>query len=83
MPASYVGLLDEIRKLYALAPEAEYRATMRTFDKTVGLKRLRVFHVNDSLKPGGSRVDRHAHIGRGHLGLEPFRLLVNALRSRI
>ena len=36
-----------------------------------------LFHVNDSLKPFNSRVDRHAHIGRGELGLEPFRLLVN------
>jgi deoxyribonuclease-4 len=67
---------------YALAPEAEYRATMRAFDKVVGLGRLRVFHLNDSLKPQGSRVDRHAHIGQGCLGLEPFRLLVNDPRFR-
>ncbi len=67
---------------YALAPEAEYRATLQAFDRLIGVKRLRVFHVNDSLKPLGSRVDRHAHIGRGHLGLEPFRLLVNDPRFR-
>jgi deoxyribonuclease-4 len=67
---------------YALAPEKAYKATIREFDKVVGLKRLRVFHVNDSLKPLGSRVDRHAHIGRGELGLEPFRLLVNDRRFR-
>jgi deoxyribonuclease IV len=67
---------------YALAPEKEYRATMRAFDKVIGLGRLRAFHVNDSLKPFGSRVDRHAHIGRGLLGLEPFRLLVNDRRFR-
>lgn len=67
---------------YALAPEREYRATMRAFDKCIGLKRLRAFHVNDSLKPFGSRVDRHAHIGRGCLGLESFRLLVNDPRFR-
>jgi deoxyribonuclease-4 len=67
---------------YALAPEAEYRATLRAFDRVVGLKRLRAFHLNDSLKPQGSRVDRHAHIGQGHLGLEPFRLLVNDPRFR-
>ena len=48
----------------------------------IGLKRLRVFHVNDSKKPLGSRVDRHAHIGQGCLGLEPFRLLVNDPRFR-
>ena len=67
---------------YALAPESEYRVTMRAFNKIVGLNRLRVFHVNDSVKPLGSRVDRHAHIGRGCLGLEPFRLLVNDPRFR-
>jgi deoxyribonuclease-4 len=62
---------------YPLLPAKEYRATMRAFDRVVGLKRLRCFHLNDSQKPLGSRVDRHAHIGRGCLGLEPFRLLVN------
>lgn len=67
---------------YALAPEAEYKATMKAFDRAVGLARLKVFHVNDSLKPLGSRVDRHAHLGRGCLGLEPFRLLVNDRRFR-
>jgi len=67
---------------YALAPEAEYRATMREFDRVLGLRRLLAFHVNDSLKPFGSRVDRHAAIGKGELGLEPFRLLVNDPRSR-
>jgi deoxyribonuclease-4 len=67
---------------YALSPEPEYRGTMRAFDKVIGFKNLRVFHVNDSLREQGSRVDRHAHIGRGHLGLEPFRLLVNDRRFR-
>ena len=67
---------------YALAPAAEYQATMRAFDRTVGVRRLRAFHVNDSLKVQGSRVDRHAHIGRGEMGLEPFRLLVNDRRFR-
>src|SRR5262249_39063760 len=67
---------------YALEPEAEYQATMRQFDRLIGLSRLKAFHVNDSLKPFGSRVDRHAHIGKGHLGLGPFRLLVNDARFR-
>jgi deoxyribonuclease IV len=62
---------------YPLAPEADYQATMGEFDRVIGLDRLKVFHVNDSLKPQGSRVDRHAHLGKGFLGLEPFRLLVN------
>lgn len=67
---------------YALAPQAEYQATMKAFADTIGLGRLKVFHVNDSKKPLGSRVDRHAHIGQGCLGLEPFRLLVNDRRFR-
>jgi deoxyribonuclease-4 len=67
---------------YGLWPEAEYQATMRAFDQVIGLGRLRAFHVNDSRKPQGSRVDRHAHIGQGHLGLEPFRLLVNDPRFK-
>jgi deoxyribonuclease IV len=67
---------------YALAPRAEYESTLRAFDRVVGLKRLLAFHVNDSLRPLGSRVDRHAHVGRGELGLEPFRLLVNDARFR-
>jgi deoxyribonuclease-4 len=67
---------------YGLAPKAAYQATMRDFDRVIGLDRLRAFHLNDSLKPAGSRVDRHAHIGQGCLGLEPFRLLVNDPRFR-
>lgn len=62
---------------YPLAPEKDYRATMSEFNRLIGLGRLRAFHLNDSLKPQGSRVDRHAHIGKGCLGLEAFRLLVN------
>jgi deoxyribonuclease-4 len=67
---------------YALAPRRAYRATLDEFDRLLGLDRLRAFHLNDSLKPQGSRVDRHAHIGLGCLGLEPFRLLVNDRRFR-
>jgi deoxyribonuclease-4 len=61
---------------YALSPLAEYEATFREFDRVVGLKWLKLFHINDSVKGLGSRVDRHAGLGRGLLGLEPFRLLV-------
>jgi deoxyribonuclease-4 len=67
---------------YPLAPVKAYRATLRAFDRVIGLERLLAFHLNDSQKPQGSRVDRHAHIGRGCLGLEPFRLLVNDRRFR-
>ncbi len=47
------------------------------FDDQVGLRRLVAFHVNDSDRPLGARVDRHANIGEGHLGLEFFRTLMN------
>jgi deoxyribonuclease-4 len=67
---------------YPLAPEEPYQQTMSEFDRIVGLRRIAAFHVNDSLKELGSRVDRHAHIGKGKLGLEPFRLLVNDPRFR-
>ena len=67
---------------YPLHPEMEYQATFRTFDRLIGLSRLRAFHLNDSLKPLGSRVDRHVHIGKGQIGLEAFRLLVNDRRFR-
>ena len=65
---------------YDLRSEQGYRATFETFSRLVGLERLKVFHLNDSKKPCGSRVDRHEHIGRGCLGLEPFRRLVNDAR---
>jgi deoxyribonuclease-4 len=67
---------------YGLATEEEYDATMSEFDRVVGFKQLHVFHVNDSQKPRGSRVDRHAHLGRGHVGIEAFRRLVNDPRFR-
>ncbi|MBI3411329.1 MAG: deoxyribonuclease IV [Planctomycetes bacterium] len=67
---------------YPLFPTKAYKATMRAFDRLVGLENLRLFHLNDSRTPFGSHVDRHAHIGKGHLGLEAFRLLVNDRRFR-
>jgi deoxyribonuclease-4 len=65
---------------YDICSEAGYRETFRQFDAIVGLPRLKAFHLNDSKKPCGSRVDRHEHIGKGCLGLEPFRRLVNDRR---
>jgi deoxyribonuclease-4 len=65
---------------YPLAEKEDYDATLRKLDAAVGIARIRAFHLNDSLKPLGSRVDRHAHIGRGKLGIEPFRHLLNDSR---
>jgi deoxyribonuclease-4 len=61
---------------YDITSEPGYRETFAAFDRLVGMDRLRVFHGNDSKRPCGSRVDRHAHIGDGCLGLEPFRWLM-------
>lgn len=62
---------------YDMTSKAGYRRTFLEFDRVVGLDRIRLFHLNDSKKPCGSRVDRHEHIGKGCLGLEPFRMLLN------
>ncbi len=61
---------------YDVCSPPGYDDTFRDFDRLVGLERLRVFHLNDSKKPCGSRVDRHEHIGKGCLGPEPFRRLL-------
>jgi deoxyribonuclease IV len=65
---------------YDLCSPEGYATTFSQFSRLIGLDRLRVFHLNDSKKPLGSRVDRHEHIGRGYLGLDPFRRIVNDRR---
>jgi deoxyribonuclease-4 len=62
---------------YDLCSEEGYARTFQEFHRLVGLERIKVFHLNDSKKPCGSRVDRHEHIGKGCLGIEPFRRLLN------
>ncbi len=60
---------------YDITSEAGMANVWQEFDRVVGLDWLKVMHLNDSLKPWGSRVDRHAHIGRGHVGLGAFRFI--------
>ncbi len=67
---------------YSMHTPKEFKATMRRFNQTIGLNRLVAFHLNDSNREFGSRVDRHEHIGQGRLGLEPFRHLLNDRRFR-
>jgi deoxyribonuclease IV len=62
---------------YDLRTKRTYEGTLRAFDLALGLERLKAFHVNDSRKELGSRVDRHAHIGEGALGLKAFAFLMN------
>lgn len=63
------------------SPE-NYRATFDHIDHEIGIDRIRFFHINDSKKELGSRVDRHEHIGKGHIGLNGFRNLLNDARFR-
>ena len=65
---------------YDIVSDTGYEETFANFDRLVGFDRLQVFHGNDSKKPCGSRVDRHEHIGKGCLGVEPFRRLLNDRR---
>jgi len=62
---------------YELRTRRAYEATLRAFDRTIGLARLKAFHLNDSLKDLGSGADRHAHIGEGRLGRKAFSFLLN------
>lgn len=65
---------------YSLDPQAGYDETFDTFDRLVGVRQIQAFHLNDSKKPLGSRVDRHAHLGEGYLGWGPFWRLMNDAR---
>jgi deoxyribonuclease-4 len=69
---------------YDIRSAAGYRQTLRELDGCLGLRRLQAIHLNDSVQGLGSRVDRHAHIGEGRLGLEAFRLILTDRRlSRV
>jgi deoxyribonuclease-4 len=61
---------------YDLRDGDRYRDSIRVFEDTIGLNRLKAIHLNDSQKPLGSRRDRHAHIGEGEIGDAGFRNLM-------
>jgi len=65
---------------YDLRTKEGYERTFAEFDETIGLEILVAFHLNDAKKDLGCRVDRHEHIGKGFIGLEAFRLLMNDKR---
>lgn len=54
--------------------------TLQHLDLTIGLNRIKVWHCNDAKAPRGSKLDRHQQIGKGTIGIEPFRILLNDLR---
>lgn len=67
---------------YDIRTSKGVKATLKEFDRIVGLKRLRAIHVNDSKMPLGSHRDRHEHIGRGEIGREGFAALLQDRRLR-
>ena len=62
---------------YDLKSEEGYEKTMEAFERTIGFRYLRGVHLNDSKSVLGGHLDRHNSIGRGELGLEPFRRMMN------
>ncbi len=62
---------------YDLRTEEGYQRTFSELSEMIGIERLAAFHLNDSKKPLGSHVDRHEHIGKGQIGLQAFRRLLN------
>jgi deoxyribonuclease-4 len=67
---------------YPMGTQSQYETTMARFDEVVGIERIKAIHLNDSRRPLGSRVDRHAHVGEGEMGLAPFRHLLADDRFR-
>lgn len=65
---------------YDIKTETGYERTLAEFDRVVGLNYLKGIHLNDSKKESGSRVDRHANIGKGTLGIETFRRILRDSR---
>lgn len=77
LPVGYC--LDTCHLLAAgfdITTPAGLRTTLRQAEEILGLEHVHLFHANDSKAPLGSRVDRHAKIGTGHIGREPFRRLL-------
>jgi len=62
---------------YDMVTKAGYEATMKLVGETIGFDTVRVWHCNDAKAARGSKLDRHEHIGKGTMGLAPFRRLLN------
>ncbi len=67
---------------YSISDEEGYHNVINDFNRIIGLKNLKLIHLNDSRGKLGSRIDRHAHIGRGAIGDDAFRLLLNDERLK-
>ena len=62
---------------YDIVSEDGYNETLDQLERTIGLKNVYVWHCNDAKAARGSKLDRHQHIGKGTIGLKPFRRLLN------
>ncbi len=62
---------------YDISSKKAYEKTKDEIERTIGLEKVRLFHLNDSQKGLGARIDRHEHIGKGRIGLSGFSLLLN------
>ena len=85
LPGRYGVCLDTAHVFaagYDLRTPEAYAETLSRFDEAIGLERLLLFHLNDSKCGLGSRKDRHEHIGKGELGLTPFRSLLSDPRFK-
>lgn len=67
---------------YDIRTPKGWDAALKEVDRLIGLKEVVAFHLNDSKTDLGSRVDRHEHIGKGKIGLQGFRHIVNDPRLR-
>jgi deoxyribonuclease IV len=65
---------------YDMVSEEGIYRTLQHLDATIGLSGVKVWHCNDAKAPRGSKLDRHEQIGKGTIGKEPFRILLNDLR---
>ncbi len=62
---------------YDLREKHSYKMTMKQLKEIIGFENIKAFHLNDSLRGLGSRIDRHAEIGKGEIGISAFEFLVN------
>lgn len=67
---------------YDIRTQEAWDDTLKLFDSIVGLKHLYAFHINDSVKPFDSNLDRHAHLGKGQIGIECFKVMMKDPRLR-
>ena len=66
---------------YDIRTESGVKETFEKFDEVLGLKNIKVFHLNDSKGDLGTHLDRHENIGKGKLGLIPFKYIMNNFKS--